>query len=134
MTVPGGRPVASGRVIDRGRYLSLRRRGRRRLVVRGFYPVNDSAAPVTDLALVDRSPAPTWSGGTMAVTVDRVAAVERLPGSEHQAPYQRLALAFLVGYPADSARAYLGDLTAYGAWGAAAGVHPVDARRQHVDA
>jgi bacteriorhodopsin len=93
-----------------------------------------SAAPVTDLALVDRSPAPTWSGGAMAVTVDRVAAVERLPGSEHQDPYQRLALAFLVGYPANSARAYLGDLTAWGAWGAAAGVHPVDARRQHVDA
>ena len=55
-----------------------------------------SAVPVTDLVLVDRSPVPAWSGGAMAVTVDRAAAVERLPGSEHQDPHERLALAFLV--------------------------------------
>jgi len=93
-----------------------------------------SAVPVTDLVLVDGSPGPAWSGGAMAVAVDRVAAVERLPGSEHQDPYQRLALAFLVSYPDNSARAYLGDLKAWGAWCAAAGVHPFDARRHHVDA
>ena len=93
-----------------------------------------SAVPVTDLVLVDRSPGPKWSGGAMAVAVDRVAAVERLPGSEHQDPYERLALAFLVSYPDNSARAYLGDLKAWGAWCAAAGAHPFDARRHHVDA
>ncbi len=57
----------------------------------------------------------------MAVAVDRVAAVDRLPGSDHQDPYQRLAMAFLVGYPASSARAHLGDLKAWGTWGAGAG-------------
>ncbi len=67
------------------------------------------AVPVTDLALAEGSPVPTWSGGA-AVTVDRAAAVDRLPGSKHQDPYERLPLAFCVGYPANSARAYLGDL------------------------
>jgi hypothetical protein len=80
-----------------------------------------SAGPVTDLVLADRSPGPKWSGGAMAVAVDRAAAVDRLPGSDHQDPYQRLAMAFLVGCPANSARAYLGDLKAWGTWGAGAG-------------
>ncbi len=61
-----------------------------------------SAVPVTDLVLADRSPGPKWSGGAMAVAVDRVAAVDRLPGSDHQDPYQRLAMAFFVGCPANS--------------------------------
>jgi len=74
------------------------------------------------------------AGGAAAVTVDRVAAVERLPGLDDQDPHERLAMAFLVGYPANSARAYLGDLKAWGAWCAATGVHPLDARRHHVDA
>jgi integrase/recombinase XerD len=43
-------------------------------------------------------------------------------------------MAFLVGYPPHSVRAYLPDLKAWGAWCAAAGVHPFDARRHHVDA
>lgn len=49
-------------------------------------------------------------------------------------PYERLAMAFLVGYPRHSARAYLSDLKAWGAWCAAADVHPFDAHRHHVDA
>ena len=88
-----------------------------------------------DISAADVPPAVVpWSGGTAAVTVDRAAAVDRLPGSGYQDPYERLAVAFLVGYPANSARAYLADLKAWGSWCAAVGVHPFDARRHHVDA
>lgn len=84
----------------------------------------------TDLVV----PSPhAWSGGTVA-SVDRAGAVERLPGHADQDPFERLAMAFLVSYPRHSARAYLSDLKAWGAWCAAAGVHPFDARRHHVDA
>jgi integrase/recombinase XerD len=69
-------------------------------------------------------------GGAAVVPVDRAAAVQALPGSSRQDPYERL----LVGYPANSARAYLADLRAWGAWCAGAGVHPFDARQHHVDA
>jgi hypothetical protein len=34
----------------------------------------------------------------------------------YQDPYERLAVAFLVGYPANSARAYLSDLKAWGTY------------------
>jgi integrase/recombinase XerD len=77
---------------------------------------------------------PRWSGAVATVSADPLAAVERLPGSVHQNPYERLAAAFLVGYPTNSARAYLADLKAWGAWCAGVGVHPFDARRHHVDA
>ena len=43
-------------------------------------------------------------------------------------------MAFLVSYPPHSARAYLSDLKAWGAWCSQAGVHPFDAQRHHVDA
>jgi integrase/recombinase XerD len=49
-------------------------------------------------------------------------------------PYWRLASAFLVGYPPHSSRAYLGDLRAWYAWCVLSGVHPLTARRHHVDA
>lgn len=75
-----------------------------------------------------------WSGGTVARPVDRGAAVERLPGTADHDPFERLALAFLVGYTATSARAYLADLKAWGAACADMGTHPFDARRHHVDA
>jgi len=45
----------------------------------------------------------------------------------------RLVSAFLVGYPPHSSRAYFGDLKAWYAWCVAAGVHPLQARRHHVD-
>jgi len=75
-----------------------------------------------------------WSGIAVAALSDRQIAVERLPGYAEQDPFERLAMAFLVGYPRHSARAYLADLKAWGAWCAAVGVHPFDARRHHVDA
>lgn len=75
-----------------------------------------------------------WSGTSAVAVVDRSAAVDRLPGSSNDDPYRRLVMAFLVGYPKHSARAHFIDLKAWGAWCAAAGVHPFDARRQHVDA
>jgi site-specific recombinase XerD len=40
---------------------------------------------------------------------------------------------FLVGYPPHSSRAYFSDLLAWHAWCTAAGVHPLTARRHHVD-
>jgi site-specific recombinase XerD len=49
-------------------------------------------------------------------------------------PYWRLAAAFLVGYPPHSSRAYFGDLKAWYSWCALSGVHPLTARRHHVDA
>jgi integrase/recombinase XerD len=49
-------------------------------------------------------------------------------------PYWRLAAAFLVGYPPHSSRAYFGDLRAWYTWCAQSGVHPLAARRHHVDA
>jgi integrase/recombinase XerD len=75
-----------------------------------------------------------WSGQSPARNLDRSAAVDQLPGSARQDPYERLAMAFLVGYPTNTARAYLLDLQAWGAWCTAAGVHPLDARRHYVDA
>lgn len=87
----------------------------------------------------DLVPVVTWSASASVVEVDRLSTVERLPGQPEQDPFERLAMAFLVSYPRHSARAYLSDLQAWGrggvgAWCAAAGVHPFDARRHHVDA
>ena len=60
--------------------------------------------------------------------------LERLPDAGEGAdPYWRLVTAFLVGYPPHSSRAYFSDLRAWYAWCAAAGVHPLTARRHHVD-
>jgi integrase/recombinase XerD len=61
-------------------------------------------------------------------------ALERLPGDRDVDPYWCLVAAFLVGYPPHSSRAYFGDLKAWYAWCAQAGVHPLAARRHHVDA
>lgn len=48
-------------------------------------------------------------------------------------PYWRIVAAFLVGYPPHPSRAYFGDLRAWYAWCASSGVHPLAARRHHVD-
>jgi site-specific recombinase XerD len=62
------------------------------------------------------------------------ASLERLPDAGAGTdPYWRLVTAFLVGYPPHSSRAYFSDLRAWYAWCAAAGVHPLTARRHHVD-
>jgi hypothetical protein len=62
-------------------------------------------------------------------------ALQRLPelGAGGGDPYWRLVSAFLVGYPPHSSRAYFGDLKAWYVWCASAGVHPLQARRHHVD-
>ena len=90
---------------------------------------------MTNLVALEVLPVlPRWSGAVATVSADPLAAVDRLPGSTNQDPYERLAAAFLVGYPTNSARAYLSDLKAWGAWCVGVGVHPFDARRHHVDA
>lgn len=78
--------------------------------------------------------AAAWTGGGVAVVIDQASAVDRLPGGPGNDPFERLAAAFLVGYPPNSARAYSGDLRAWWQWCVTAGVHPFDARRHHVDA
>ena len=84
--------------------------------------------------LVPSTTAIPWSGGNVVRPLDRGAAVERLPGTTEHDPFERLAMAFLVGYTASSARAYLADLKAWGAVCVQLGTHPFDARRHHVDA
>ena len=75
-----------------------------------------------------------WSGvAVVPSSADSIAATDRLPLVGHD-PYERLAAAFLAGYPKHSARAYGGDLRAWWSWCSSAGVHPFDARRHHVDA
>src|SRR5664279_3231533 len=84
--------------------------------------------------LVPSTTAMPWSGGNVVRPLDRGAAVERLPGTTEHDPFERLAMAFLVGYTGSTARAYLADLKAWGAACARMGTHPFDARRHHVDA
>jgi len=87
---------------------------------------------MTDIELV-ASPV-TWSGvAVVPSSADSITATDRLPLQGHD-PYERLAAAFLAGYPKHSARAYAGDLRAWWSWCSSAGVHPFDARRHHVDA
>jgi integrase/recombinase XerD len=62
------------------------------------------------------------------------AALDRLPNGADVDPYWRLVAAFLVGYPPHSSRAYFGDLKAWYAWCVSSSVHPLAARRHHVDA
>jgi integrase/recombinase XerD len=62
------------------------------------------------------------------------AALSRLPGTAEADPFLRLAAAFLAAYPATTARAYRTDLRAWATWCGSLGVHPLAARRHHVDA
>jgi integrase/recombinase XerD len=77
---------------------------------------------------------PRWSAPAVAVATDRHEAIARLPGSPDDDAFYRLAMAFLAGYPANSARAYRVDLRAWASCCEAAAVHPFEARRHHVDA
>src|SRR5690349_587655 len=62
------------------------------------------------------------------------APLERLPDvGDSTDPYWRLVTAFLVGYPPHSSRAYFSDLRAWWSWCTGVGVHPLTARRHHVD-
>src|SRR3954454_2940875 len=63
----------------------------------------------------------------------RPAPLERLPGSAADDPFLRLAAAWLVGYPKNTATAYRRDLQAWSTWCARLGVHPLAAERHHVD-
>jgi site-specific recombinase XerD len=84
----------------------------------------------TELQLIDPGAPPT-----PVVPVFASNKLERLPDAGGDVdPYWRLAAAFLVGYPPHSSRAYFGDLKAWYAWCALSGVHPLTARRHHVDA
>ncbi len=70
---------------------------------------------------------------TPAPTV-RPEPLDRLPGSLYDDPFLRLAAAWLVGHPTNTATAYRRDLEAWSIWCAELGVHPLAAERHHVDA
>ena len=69
----------------------------------------------------------------VAATV-RPEPLDRLPGSRDDDPFLRLAAAWLVGHPTNTAAAYRRDLQAWAAWCAELDVHPLAAERHHVDA
>jgi integrase/recombinase XerD len=64
----------------------------------------------------------------------RPAPLDRLPGTADVDPFLRLAAAWLVGHPANTAKAYRRDLESWAAWCERLGVHPLAAERHHVDA
>src|SRR3954467_546005 len=64
----------------------------------------------------------------------RPAPLDRLPGTSGDDPFLRLAAGWLVGHPANTAKAYRRDLEGWAAWSARLGVHPLAAERHHVDA
>lgn len=63
----------------------------------------------------------------------RATPLERLPGSADDDPFARLAAAWLLGYPTNTALAYRRDLEAWARWCANLGIHPLAAERHHVD-
>ncbi len=60
--------------------------------------------------------------------------LDRLPGTADDDPLLRLAAAWLVGHPTNTATAYRRDLEGWAKWCARLGVHPLAAERHHVDA
>jgi site-specific recombinase XerD len=63
----------------------------------------------------------------------RPAPLDRLPGTAADDPFLRLAAAWLVGHPTNTAKAYRRDLQSWAAWCDRLGVHPLAAERHHVD-
>jgi site-specific recombinase XerD len=74
---------------------------------------------------------PVAAGAAPAV---RPEPLDRLPGCRDDDPFLRLAAAWLVGHPSNTATAYRRDLQAWATWCAGLGVHPFVAERHHVDA
>src|SRR3954467_1455477 len=71
---------------------------------------------------------------TAPVPAVRPAPLDRLPGTADDDPFLRLAAAWLVSHPTNTAKAYRRDLESWAAWCARLGVHPLAAERHHVDA
>lgn len=92
-------------------------------------PVESGGDPSTSVALATLAAVAVEAPAAPELPID---ALQRLPelGAGGGDPYWRLVSAFLVGYPPHSSRAYFGDLKA---WYATAGMHPLQARRHHVD-
>jgi integrase/recombinase XerD len=70
---------------------------------------------------------------TAPVPTVRPAPLDRLPGSVTDDPFVRLMLGWVVGHPANTAKAYRRDLESWAEWCAQLGVHPLSAERHHVD-
>src|SRR3954469_22166000 len=99
----------------------------------GRYLSLSSHLPASLADVSDLVPLPPPVPATVELPAD-TAALDRLPGARDTDPFLRLAAAFLTAYPANSARAYRTDLRAWATWCATLGVHPLAARRHHVDA
>src|SRR5919202_1614038 len=65
------------------------------------------------------------------VPVVRPAPLDRLPGTADDDPFLRLAAAWLLGHPTNTAKAYRRDLESWAAWCAHLGVHPLAAEAAH---
>src|SRR3954469_3654244 len=74
--------------------------------------------------------APPFSESVPAV---RPAPLDRLPGTADDDPFLRLAAGWLVGHPANTAKAYRRDLEGWAAGCGRLGVPPLAAERHHVD-
>jgi hypothetical protein len=74
-----------------------------------------------------------WSEAPRSPRTNVGGAIATLPGSRHDDPFDRLLMAFLLGYTRSTARAYLIDLQAWAAACREIAMHPFDARRYHVD-
>ncbi len=100
--------------------------------VRGAWNDPDDGGDVLDehRAAGDRGRGDCRAVGTRAACRAARAAARR---RRRRGSVWRLVTAFLVGYPPHSSRAYFSDLRAWWSWCAAAGVHPLTARRHHVD-
>jgi integrase/recombinase XerD len=97
--------------------------GRRKVLMGGIGPVSgELARPVG----ADHATAVAWPA--------RAAPLDRLPGSSTDDPFLRLAAAWLIGHPTNTATAYRRDLSAWAGWCAQLGTHPLAAERHHVDA
>src|SRR4051812_6466012 len=79
-------------------------------------------------------PVPVTAVIAALVPAVRPAPLDRLPGSSADDPFLRLAAGWLVGHPANTAKAYRRDLESWAVWCARLGVHPLAAERHHVDA
>jgi integrase/recombinase XerD len=84
--------------------------------------------------MTDRTLVPTSVVIAAPVPGVRPAPLDRLPGTSDDDPFLRLAAAWLVGHPTNTAKAYRRDLESWAAWCACLGVHPLAAERHHVDA
>src|SRR5688572_30201429 len=106
-TAVGERAAPRRTVVDKGRYLTVCRTP----------PLASGLVTLVPMTVSIAAPVPAV----------RPAPLDRLPGSADDDPFLRLAAAWLVGYPVNTAKAYRRDLESWAAWCERVGVHPLAA-------